>query len=353
MKQILFRSLLILSIALASCSDDDDPAPRGQYDDGVLIINEGNFTDGDGSVTYFNRTSLEVEQTIFQTVNQEPALGDVIQSGTSFNGLTYLVANNSNKVEVVNSFTFESQFTMSDVQLPRYMTVANGRGYLTEWVSFSDPGQVLIFNLETGMEETVIGVGSLPEDIVYVDGKLYVTEAFGSNALYVIDLENDNALDTLFLGNGTNQMLLDSDDHLWVACSGGSDSDSNPLNDGSLYRINTSSDEVELTIELNTNYAGKIATNAARNIIYFYVGNSVFSVNTSIAPNANANDTPLFTVSEATSLYGIGVDPTTGVVYVGDSKGFLDDGEVFRYNADGSFIDSFEVGRGPNGFLFN
>lgn len=347
MKQILFRSLLILSIALASCSDDDDPAPRGQYDDGVLVINEGNFQEGDGSVTYFNRASLEVEQTIFQTVNQEPALGDIIQSGASFNGLTYLVVNNSNKVEVVNSFTFESQFTMSEVQLPRYMTIANGKGYLTEWVAFGTDGKVSIFNLETGVIEEEVIVGGSPEDIEFLNNKLYVTEAFSSNALYVIDLENNNSIDTLFLGNGTNQMLLDEGNSLWVACSGDSDTG------GSLYKIDTSSDEVELTIELNTIYAGKIVTNAARNIIYFYVGNSVFSVNTSIAPNANANETPLFTVSEATSLYGIGVDPTTGVVYVGDSKGFLDDGEVFRYSADGSFIDSFKVGRGPNGFLFN
>ncbi|MEM6829514.1 MAG: DUF5074 domain-containing protein [Bacteroidota bacterium] len=327
-------------------------APLGQYENGVLVINEGNFSDGDGSVTYYNRTSGELDQTIFQSVNEAPALGDVIQSGLSFNGLTYLIANNSNKVEVVNSFTFEGQFTMTDVALPRYMTVANGKGYLTEWVAFGAEGKVAVFNLATGEIEDELPVGNLPEAIVFANNKLFVTEAFG-NSLYIIDLTNTSSITTLTLGNGTSQMVLDANNNLWVACSGGSDINFNPLNDGSLYRINTTSNEVELAIELNTNYGGKIATNSSRNTIYFYVGNSIFEIDALTDPNLSESLTPLFTVSEAISLYGIGVDPVTDIIYVGDSKSFLDDGEVFRFESNGSLIDSFQTGRGPNGFLFN
>lgn len=349
----LFAITLATSLFVVSCSGDDIPAPSGDYVSGIFILNEGNFGDGDGSISFFNRETQEVEQTIFQKVNNVEALGDVIQSAYSHDGLTYIIANNSNKVEVVSSYTFESQFSIMDVELPRYMTVAGGKGYLTEWVSFSDPGKVSIFNLETGAIEEEIEVGSLPEDIEVIGSKIYVTEAFSSDALYVIDTDNDNSVTTLNPGNSTNQLVVDADNNLWVACGGstsGTFPNTTPNNDGVLVKIDTDTDQIATTIELNANYAGKIAINSTNDRIYFYISNGVYSIATS---SDSFDNTALFTVSESFGFYGIGVDDVTNNVLVSDANDFIEDGSIYIYSATGTLVNSFSAGRIPNGFLFN
>ena len=332
-----------------SCSNDD-PEPSGAYANGIFIINEGNFGDGDGSVSFYSRATGETEQIVFQSVNEEESLGDVIQSAVSHNELLYLIANNSNKIEVVNTNTFESQFTITDIALPRYMTIYQGKGYLTEWVSFSDPGKVTVVNLETGAIESSIEVGSLPEDIEVVNGKIYVTEAFGSPNLYIIDMNNGNEITTLTPGDGTNQLALDSDNKLWIGCGGGNSGfpDYTPFNNGKLVKLDTETDEVVLPIELETNYAGKITANQSGSNIFYYLNNSVYSQTT---VTNTISGSPLFTVDNSNGFYGIGVDPSTNNVYVSDALDFVQDGTVYVF--DGNSISNFTVGRIPNGFVFN
>ena len=44
-------AILFIALFFASCSqDDDNVAPRGAYDDGVLVVNEGGFFSGNASV---------------------------------------------------------------------------------------------------------------------------------------------------------------------------------------------------------------------------------------------------------------------------------------------------------------
>jgi len=348
MKTLLLKSLIILLVVFTSCNGDDEAAPRGAYDNGVIVTNEGNFGSANSSVTFYDRKSGETDQTIFQTVNNVSPLGDVLQSAASNQGLIYLVVNNSNKVEVVNAFTFESEYTMSGLQQPRYVAFMNGKGYLTQWVSFSDPGVVTVFDPETGDKESNIEVGFSPEAIVAINNKLYVTEAFG-NQLHIVDLDDDNTVSTLTIGDGASEMVVDGDNNIWIACEGGTDENFEPLDNGSIYHIDTQTDQIATTIDVNTNYEGELAVSGNGQSVFFFLDNSVFTFDIS---NISLGD-PLFTVSEATSLYSIGVHPGSDIIYVADSKGFSDDGEVFRYDMNGDLIDSFTTGVGPNGFLFN
>jgi len=52
------------------------------------------------------------------------------------------------------------------------------------------------------------------------------------------------------------------------------------------------------------------------------------------------------------NLYGLGVDPTTGNIYVSDAIDYVQKGKVYRYHPDGSLIDSFTAGVIPGGFYF-
>ena len=51
-------------------------------------------------------------------------------------------------------------------------------------------------------------------------------------------------------------------------------------------------------------------------------------------------------------LYGIGVNPHNGEIYVADAVDYRQSGVVYRYSSDGTLIDKFRVGITPNGFAF-
>jgi hypothetical protein len=55
---------------------------------------------------------------------------------------------------------------------------------------------------------------------------------------------------------------------------------------------------------------------------------------------------------QAVAFYGIGV-AKDGRIYISDSKGFLSAGEVAIYDSDAMLIETVQVGRGPNSFVFH
>ena len=52
----LFLTVIISSTFFVSCSNDDNETqePRGHYDDGLFVVNEGNFGIHNGTVSYLS-----------------------------------------------------------------------------------------------------------------------------------------------------------------------------------------------------------------------------------------------------------------------------------------------------------
>jgi len=353
-----FRGLGLIVLAaccftLSSC-DDDDNQPAGEFESGIFVINEGNFQDADGTISFINPNDGSVKQDLFGTANNGLALGDVVQSMTIDGEFAYVVVNNSNKIEIVNPNTFVSVHTLQGLSLPRYLTTLNGKGYLTEWVSFTDPGRVTIIDLEKHIAGESITTGYGAENILAYNGLLYVSNSF-SNTVSVIDPEQKEVIKTIAVGSGPGSLLIDNDDMIWVICAGGYDSEYNPLNDGKFVRLdpekseNESAVSVVKEIELGTNLTAKAAINKAMDSLFYYSGNSVYAMSTS-ATEAPAS--PLLTEGEATGFYGIGLDPKDGLLYLADTKNFAGNGVVYRYTTSGTPVDNKVTGRGPNGFVF-
>ena len=97
----LHRGLLLL---LASCKKDTpavDNNPDIIKEHGVFIVNEGNYTWSNASVSFYNFVNGQYFEDVFDEVNNRP-LGDVAQSIAVSNGKAYIVVNNSNKIEIVD-----------------------------------------------------------------------------------------------------------------------------------------------------------------------------------------------------------------------------------------------------------
>src|SRR5688572_26424296 len=140
MKKSFFSFLPVLSFLLAgttvlsSCGkEDDDPIADREFGNGVFVTNEGQFQKSNGDVSFIDKPSKAVEQTLFLTVNGRPA-GDVVQSMTFHNGKAYIIVNNSNKIEIANAATFKSEGVINGLKQPRYMVISNNKAYVSSWV---------------------------------------------------------------------------------------------------------------------------------------------------------------------------------------------------------------------------
>ncbi len=350
MKKLKFYVLIlltVLSVSFSSC-DEDDNKPKGKFEDGVFVVNEGNFQDANGTISHISSDGT-VTQDLFGSENNGLALGDVVQS-MSFDGdFAYIVVNNSNKMEVVNANTFVAEYTLKNVQLPRYFTTFNGKGYLTEWVSFSEPGRVAIIDLQNHVITESITTDFGAENIIAHQDKIYVSNNF-SNTVSVIDPVNNEVIKTIEVGNSPGMFLVDKENMLWVICAGAYQGE-----DGELVQLDPAKSDDEAansilkTVELHANVSSKAAINKAKDKIFYYKGNSIYVLSTS---DTEAPASALLTETQASSFYGIGIDPENDVLYMADSKSFAGNGTVYRYSLSGTVIDNFTAGVGPNSFEF-
>lgn len=348
---VSLKAVVIVSLSLLAIScDDNDNKPSGQFSDGVFVVNEGNFGKANGTVTHFSDADVST-QNLFGLVNNGRALGDVVQSMTIDDNVGYIVVNNSKKIEVVTANTFEYLYTIDGLEMPRYFTVNNGLGYVTEWVSFTDPGRVSVVDLSTHKVIDQITVGAGAENILVDGDLLYVSNNF-TNTVSVIDIDAREVIKTITVADSPGELLEDANGKIWVVCGG-----SYGGNDGALVQIDPSksnqptAESVVKTIALNMNIGFPKATiSPDRTDIFYFNATKVYKFNVS------ATDAPadaFINETSATSFYGIGIDRKTNVLYVADDRGFSSSGTVFRYELSGAGIDNFTAGIGPGGFAFH
>ena len=330
---------------------DNDSFP---FENGILVLHEGNFFGGNASVSFVSEDLSMVTNGIFNEVNDE-ALGDTAQS-MAFNGdLAYIVVNNSQTVEVVNRYTFESVGTVDAGLLnPRYIAFAEGKGYVTNWGDGNDPNDdyVAVINLETNVVESTISVPDGPEWILANENTIYVGHqgrTRPNNIVSVIDATTNTAANPITVGDRPNSMQL-IDGSLWVLSGG------NPAwipslfpdleeTAGQLDKINITTNTVETTFEFTqTEHPNYLSVDG--DDLYYLLDGNVFEMNVS--------DTSLPSSAEITGVSFYDMTVNDGQLYGVDAKDFASEGDLVVYNlSDNSLVQSLEVSIIPGGVYFN
>jgi WD40 repeat protein len=338
------------TVLLTSC-DDDDNKPKGQYEHGAFIINEGAFGASNGSVTFLNLTSFEPDQNIFRASGLEFA-GDVIQSYTVSGDRGYLVNNDDGKIEVVDANTFASIFTITapEIDKPRYVQVVGDKAYISVWGPYDEnyllvDSYVVVYDLSTRAVVKKIDTDEGVEDLIY-NGKYIFASCFnfgGSNSIAVIDPTTDQLVDEIEVTPGPAGMVFDANDDLWVI-STGNYFDVN----GNLIRINPSTLQVEDEISLEGFPGTDLGITADGHNLVYHVNASVYNlaIHETAAPSA-----PLFTV-ENTQPYSLSLNPFNNDIYLGDPLDYASPGVVHVYGIDGVFKQSIPVGINPTQVVF-
>lgn len=353
MKQTKFLLFITFCSFLVSCNDDDSIAPSepsGAYENGLLIANEGPFAGGYGTVTFIANDLKTVEQNIYQHVNENDNAGNVLNSIGFYEDSAYLVANVSNKITVVDRFTFEKKGSIQEsLNNPRHFAAGNGIGFVSNWGDPYDESDdyISVIDLATETIITTISVSYGPENLLILGNKLYVAHKGGyghNNIISVIDRDTYQIEEAIVVGDVPGSMASDFKGNLWVLCEGIPAWTGNETN-GSLIRIRTSSNEVTLELDFGPqNHPQFLSVDLGQ--LYYSLNGKVYKM--------RDTDSALPSTEVLSGVYFYQMKVYEGVLYGADAKDYASNGSIEVYNLiENSFVTSVPAGIIPGGIYFN
>lgn len=345
LKQLLWASALI-SVSFA-CSDNGKEKPLGKYNNGILIMNEGNFGTNDGEIYHLNPNTEALLSNIFEAENSRPFAG-LLEDMVLEADRLYLVAN-TGKVEIVNPADFKSLGTVSaDLDQPRSLAVNGNKLFISDYgpydAGYATPDSYIavVNGLDGGVVSKKIEVSSKPEDLFSYGNHIIVTGS-EEKKIEIIDATQESVINAIDLEASPRQFYAE-DGILWVYAVS--------ANEVKFYTLNLS------TLTQGTTYTVPVANATGR--IAFDGDDEMYVLTSSGYPDYNdavvnidikGNSASVTEVMTGSGFYGIGYDDERDQIYVANSNGFQGNGTVTVLSETGSVVRSFEVGRGPSGFL--
>ncbi len=338
--------ILSLLVTLYSCDSSDPEDPIGEYQVGVLIMNEGLFGTNDGEVFQYIQNSETLKANIFETENARPFAG-LLEDMVLAEGRMYLVAN-TGKVEIVDPADFESiGAVVGDLDISRSADVSQGKLFISDYgpydANFATPDSyvAVVTGLDGGTVSKKISVSRKPEDLQAV-GNFILVAGSEESKFEVIDANAEEVVESIDV-LGSPREFVSINQALWLYSVG--------ADEVYFHQINTGNFTIQTTVTLPVASAtGRIALgNGAEAYLITSSGfpdyiDGVSRVN--ITTEEVVND-----FIEGSGFYGIGYDRNNRQLFLSNANGFQGNGDVTVYSESGQEIDSFEVGRAPSGFL--
>ncbi len=341
-----FAATLLFNV---SCRNEDPitEEPKGAYENGIIIANEGGFTTPTSSVSFISNDLNYQENDVFGKNNNNDQLGYVFQSVGLKGDYAYLVMNIPNKVEIVNRYTFKKTGTLTaNLDNPRYIAFSGNYTYITNNDFFSVKKVNIYDNNNTFVKsidfdryaDKVVSSGNF----VYVqtDGTDYDVnwnEIPTGHTITRINVNTNTVDKTItFTDNAIIRDMVSDNATVYVLSS--------DYTESYLYRINASSGNFDKITLTGITYANKLVLE--NNQLYFLSGNKVYSMaaNASVAPSSEK-----FTVA-GSYIYGFNV--IDGNIFTGDAS-FNEDSTVRIYSNSGNLLKTIKTGIATNGFYKN
>ena len=360
----LSQFLLCLSVGFVflSCDDKEKTEPKiGASSSGVFILNQGLDNKNDASISFLDLLTKETNNFVLDIAGG--FLGDVGQDMLIYGSKLYVTLSGSHYIKVFDVLSRKSVKTIdvkkegNDPSAPRSLAAYNGKIYAT-----TTDGYVIRVDTASYTVESWTTVGSNPEGIAAVTvngkGKLYVANSDGYNwdngyvngkSVSVVDIETfkENAAERIQVGLNPAVLHADSYGNVYVICNG------NYIDImSSFIKIDTKTNRAE-TIEGISPYNFTISGN----LCYFY--NSIYTSTTAISVGVyDIEKKKMITenfITDGTNLktpYGIGVDPDTKNVFIGDFPEWGLPGKTYIMSSEGKCVQTLQVGVCPCGFAF-
>lgn len=354
MRQTIIYSCL-LSLVFFACKKDKPITPDSRLPkdstNRVLMVCEGSLGNGNAMLSVYYPTKDTMYNDVYTQVNGQD-LGDVFQSIIKQKQQYFLSINNSDKMLVVSATSFVQQQTI-DVPKPRYMlSISDTKMYVGSLFS----NVLSVVNPTTYVVDKKI---KMPyqnvEGLLLLDSFAYVCcWDTACRYVYKINTVNDKVVDSFGLvGAAPNKALLDKEGRLWVLAGNA------PKHTNASF---TCIDLVHHSTVKSFVFDGSIEVikpcfNPGLDSLYFIeVNYSGATVNNGIyCLPITANSLPLLPFIAAASnqyFWALGIDAHTGLIYVGDPKGFVQKSSVLLYTPQAQLQRQIAVGVGISSFYF-
>jgi DNA-binding beta-propeller fold protein YncE len=335
-----------LSLLLFSCDESGSERPLGEYETGILIMNEGAFGSNDGEVYHLDPVSGTLKPDIFEAANIRPFAGlleDMVLEGDRL----FLVAN-TGKVEIVNAGDFKSLGAVSnDLDQPRSLAVVGSKLFISDYgpydANYNTPNSYIavVDGLNGGSVKKKIKVSNKPEDL-FAFGKYVFVAGSEGGKVEIIDAEKESIFKTLEV-SGNPKQFFQVDGVLWLYSTGAGEVYFQSFRLDNLTKANL------LTLPL-ANATGRI-TFDKEGIIYILTSSGWPDYKDAVAKISIVNSTFEPDWITGSGFYGIGFDTKQDLLYVSNAKGFQGNGTVTVYRKNSQVDSEITVGRGPSGFL--
>jgi len=343
-------------IALSSCESDNGGGELTKKT-GVLIVNEGNFLAGNGSISFYDEEQMTITNNVVKTANDGSEIGATVQSIYIHDGVGYIICNGSDKIEFISADEFKYLANpVTDISVPRYMTTVGDKGYITCWGPFDanyglPDSYIAVMDLSSMSIVDSLACGSGPEGIIASGNKLYVANSY-ETAVSVIDL-SDNSTTKIDFDAAPVQLAQGTSGTIWVSLSSGWQY---PADKAGIQAINTATMGKGTFIPV-MNVSGPISIDSDGENIYIlsvepWDGNIPNQASEIHVYNTLTKSLRTNSLISGEDFYGLGYNGTTDKIYVTDSKAFAGPGQMYIYDATGLKLDEQVTGIGPNGTSF-
>ena len=339
------RTCACLLVFSALGCDSTDPDVLIDSSTTVLVANQGNFADGNGSITAYDPESGQVS-----VVLTRPS--SIIQSIAIRSGLIYVAMNTGDRIDVIDvARGLVGQVV--DIPSPRYMAWSDTDRLL---VSNLFDNTVTVVDMTSSLAVGQVDVGPNPEGIAVHNGFAYVANhGFGAGTtVSVVDVSTSQVSRTMDIDcDGPRFLFFDSQDEMWTICTGQTiyDQDFNVTGttDGAVVLVDPTSGEATTRFDLDgmvsTAGPGQDAffSRQAETLFVVVEGDRIVQLDTAsnrvvavIGPLAGA------------PIGSVAFDDVDGRLYVGRVPGFAQSGQVTILGLDGTVVGEFSAGVAPS-----
>lgn len=355
---------LSCALTFTACSDDDTPdltptVPQ-ELTQGAFVLNQGNAFDlVGGTLDYLDYQTGSYTSGLFKAANGIE-LGDGPQDGVVYGTKLYVALYDSKAVWVINAADGKAvkQIPVAD---PEGICAADGKVF----VSNNDGYVTSIDTLSLEASAQRAAVGPNPVGLVAANGFVYVAVSDGYNSangyengftIKKLRTSDLGIADAYKVGMNPTALAADSEGNVFAVCNGNyglgngeevkpqiwkltPDGTASPFAPGSQIAV---SGHTLYAIYNYTNYTTYL-TEPVTYKAYDTVSGEV--TNDSFVPADNCPPVPL----------AIDADPHTGEVFITSDYAQYDytsPGYVYRYTADGTFVNRYAAGIHPYAVVF-
>ncbi len=341
-KYILF---IILLGVIFSCKKEHEETIESPeiLQNGMLVLNEGLFQLNNSSLTWVDFGAGTSNDQFF-TQKSGRLLGDTGNEMLRYGNKIYIVVNVSSTIEVLDAITGNSikQISMQangNAKQPRSIRFYGSKAFISCFDGFVDVMDTATFQIESR-----IPVGLNPDQMTISGQYLFVSNSGGLNApmmdstVSVIDLNAKSELTKIVVGKNPGSIVTDHQGDIYVISRG---------NYSTIPSRMKKIDQNNFTVLESYDFdASKITSMNNRLLILNNNKLMLFNADTDELMNDDFINNPAIS-----TLSNMCFRSSSQQIYLFDSKGYTNTGNILKYNVNGDFLTQFHVGLNPNSIL--